>query len=428
MPENRFLPMNWVPRWMEANYNTDSLLRNLYSLGIVYYNALLKETLKPEVSASFYGQVGNDRYLFLAKYSYPETYIPHITLHTSGAVSGAVVERRDTLDSLLYEHIKPVYFKSEELIHFKNLDVLSFQASALSGTTLNVSSQLASYPKDADSPFILENSYGDIVVIDSASEKFKAASGLIITQLRDTSYTIHYRATSLASALVNETSFIKIDGAITPIKLHYIENVWDKLAKNYMLTRNKRESNTSLKSKIQHLTIAKKANQKIAAMLGYTVGLVWYASGSAVSTSGFNDWEIQDFSSKVFVKEFLTKDGSSFVFSFAPSGHVDIICNGIVLDSSSYTISGSYLHPNTNLFKDIDTEKVEATYTNIKFRNTTYPRSGGIYSEIPDRMLHRTILVKEEIVVKNVIKKIKDREWVWNGNLGLLTGAANFDF
>ena len=88
--------MNWVPRWFEAYYNTDSILRKLYFLGIYYYPQILKQVVRTNFSADFYGEVGQDRYTFIAQYHYPNNYIPNITLHTSGGAASSVVEYRET--------------------------------------------------------------------------------------------------------------------------------------------------------------------------------------------------------------------------------------------------------------------------------------------------------------------------------------------
>ena len=57
-----------------------------------------------------------------------------------------------------------------------------------------------------------------------------------------------------------------------------------------------------------------------------------------------------------------------------------------------------------------------------------YPEIGNLNPSTIDGKLYRGILVKDEILVRNVAKKIKDKEWKWNADLGLLNGLADFDF
>lgn len=426
MPENRFLPMNWVPRWFEAYYNTDSILRKLYFLGIYYYPQILKQVVRTNFSADFYGEVGQDRYTFIAQYHYPNNYIPNITLHTSGGAASSVVEYRETLGSLLYEWTTPVYFRSNDLLHFKNLDVHSVAVSSSSGL-INLNSALSQYALDVDSPIIVKNYWGDIKYYTQSDINVSLASGTIFVQYEG-SYTVYYRSSTINSALVSGTSYIKIDGETIPIKLQYLENAWDLVGNSMLLKRNKHESNSAYKIRIQHSSIAQYPNQKIAAALGKTVGITWYTSGGTVNTSGYNDWIFQDYYRALQLTEVLTKVGSTFVFSFQPSGSVYIELNGKKVSEDSYTVSGSYLICNSDLFRSATEGELTAAYTHRRMPTRNYPEIGNLNPSTIDGKLYRGILVKDEILVRNVAKKIKDKEWKWNADLGLLNGLADFDF
>jgi hypothetical protein len=418
--------MNWVPRWFEAYYNTDSVLRKLYFLGIYYYPGIMKQVVKTNFSAKFYGEVGQDRYTFIAQYHYPNTYIPNITLHLSGSAASSIVAPRESLGSMLYEWTTPVYFKADDILHFKNLDVRSVAVTATSGI-INLTTAFSQYALDVDSPIIVKNYWGDCLYFDQSNINLSLASGTIFVPYEG-SYTVYYRSSTINNSLVAGTSYIKIDGETIPIKLQYLENAWDNLGQSMLLKRNKHESNTAYKVRIQHYSVANYPNQKIAAALGKTVGITWYTSGGTFSTSGYNDWVFQDYYRALQLTEYLTKVGSSFMFTFIPSGTVHLLLKGNKVDESSYTVSGSYLVCNSDLLRSASEGELTASYTSRRMPTRNYPETANLEAAIPDGRLYRGILVKDEILVKNVAKKIKEKEWKWNANLGLLNGLADFDF
>lgn len=424
MPDNRYFPMNWVPRWCEAYYSSDSTLRKLYFLGVYYYQDLMKQLLVGTMLPQFYGEIGSDRYLFIGKYHYPDNYIPHVVLYKS--TGSSVIASRDSMGSLLYELVTPVYYKSDNHIYFKNLDVSSVSVSAVSGIIV-LPSDLNVYPKETDSPFIIENLWGDLKYIDQTSQIYNSTTNTIYVGY-DGGYTVYYRSTSALTKLLNSTTYISIDQEVISLELYHHTNIWDRFAQNVSIKRNNNETNLSLKTRAQHMTIAAKPRQRIAAALGLTVGIVWYTSGTAVNTSGYNDWQFQNYNRSLYIDEILTKDTSAFVFSYAPTGYVQLFLNDNLILEDSYTVSGSYLLCDSNLLRQASEGSLRAIYKHQRMKPISYPETSNLVATVTDAKLYRGILIKDEIIVENVTRKIKQEEWRWNKEQGLLSGLADFDF
>jgi hypothetical protein len=426
--ETSALDIRWIPRWMDSYYEDNTLLKKWYYIGTQYSAYVMRQLLRGTLIPKFYGETGVDRYLFIAKYHYPKTYIPHVALYYSDT-SSAVVKAMDSMGSLMYEQTSPCYYRGESNIYFKNLDMISIATTATSGV-IQLATSLATYPKESDSPFIVENAWGDQTYIDQTHTNYYAASG-IISVPHNGNYTVYYRSSQRFSNLLSQASYIKIDNALVEIKYHQLSNVWDYFAELVSINRNKRETNSALKRRSQHMTIATKPNQKIAAALGLTVGISWYTSGAVVNTSasGYNDWQIQDYTRALYIQEEIpVKDGNNFVLTYAPTGFIHITLNGSKIHDDSYTVSGSYIISDSILLQQASVESIRVTYKHQRMKDRNYPESGNLYADVPDGLQYRGILVKDDVVVENTIYRIKEQEWRWNKDQGLVTGIAGFDF
>jgi len=426
MADNRFFPMNWVPRWCNAYYSTDSILRKIYFLGLYYYTDLMKQVLKGSFTPNFYGEVGTDRYLFIAKYHYPQTYIPHITLQVTGNAASTIVKAVDSMSSLFYELTSPVYYRGSDLLYFKNLDIRSVAVTATSGI-INLTTIIAQEALEPDSPIIIENSWGDQRYIDQTNSSYSAVSGTIRVPY-DGTYTVYYRSNIRLNSLLNSISYIRIDGEIISIYQHYVDNVWDYFADYLALFRNKSETNNQLKTRSQHMTVASRPNQRIAAALGLAVSITWYTSGATINTSGYNDWQFQGFTRSFYVREVPIKDGNNFILTYAPTGYVQVFLDGNKINESAYTVSGSYLIAGSTLLEQASEGNIEVSYKHQRMRERHYPENENLTAIEADGLLYRGILIKDDILVKNVTRRIEDQEWRWNKEQGLLNGSADFDF
>lgn len=422
--ENRYMPMNWVPRWFEAYYNTDSILRKWYFLGLYYYSDLMKEIIRDQIVPHFFGQIWEDRYLLVAHYHYPLTYIPHVSVFTSGNAASATVRCTDSSGSMLYEFTDPVYYRGDTNLYLKNLDVRSVSACAISGA-INLTTFFSQEAIDDDSPIFIENQYGDFSFIDQFSTRYIPASSIVLVPY-DGLYTIYYRSVPRLESFITGNSYITIDGLAVDVHVHYTDNIWDNFAQLENLTRNKFESNRRLKARCQFMTIAKFPNQRIAASLGQAVGINWYTSGSAVSGSSFNDWQFQGYTSRFYFTETPIKSGNNYVLSYPPTGYVQAFLNGNLICDDSFTVSGSYIISNTPLLAQSTAGNLSVTYKTQVMRDREYPETGNIVAILPDGLQYRGILIKDSVFVTNTTKRINSNEWLWNSNLGLLGGLAGF--
>lgn len=415
--------MNWVPRWCEAYYNTDSLLRKLYFLGIVYPNDLMMRLLVDRLVPNFYGELMDDRIGFTANYHYPKKYVPSVSLIVSG-VSRTVV-CKDTYGSFMYEAVLPVYYRGDNLLYFKNLETVSFAATAISGY-LDLSSFLAQSTIDPDSPIILENQWGDLTLVDQTSTTYFSVSGHVLVGYNG-SYTVYYRSQDRLNRLLAGTDYITIDNETISLTPYHFTNVWDNYAELLGLKRAGRETNKHLKSRLQHLTLAKKTNQRISASLGMTIGINWYASGVTTLPGSFSDWEFQDYYRQRYVEEFPVKDGSNYILSLVPTGYVQVFYKNLKMESTAYSISGSQVISLASVLSGGNTGDVKVSYLSKNLPLRTHTNSTTIEPLVPDAQMYLGILVRG-VAVNNSQKKIKAEEWCWNKDLGQLSGLADFDF
>lgn len=420
MPSDRYMPMNWAPRWLEAYYNSDSLLRKLYFLGSVYYKEELMELLTGNIVPGFFGKIYDDSLVFTAKYIFPERYVPHIKYFV-GSSSGTVT-LTNTYGNYVYDKVNPIACVYNELLWLKNLEVRIASAMATSGY-LNLSTVFNQEAITLDSPVVVENSYGDQKIVDQTSINFLAGSG--ITGFGDGTYLVYYRSAARVSGFLDGSNYITIDNEKVNIFPTHISNKWDEYASFMGIKRKDRESNLSLKSKAQHLTIAKRANQKIAAALGTTNGLAWTATGTIAS--GYIDWEFMDYNRFDYISELPIKVSDYFALTFIPTGWVQLFIKGRPIESSAYQISGSFILPVSGIFQGVEDADLLINYK-TEFMASRNPVETG-----PIVAINKTIDSYYGIGVQSVrtistSKKIKPEEWRWNINLGQLDGIAEFDF
>lgn len=420
MPDNRYMPMNWVPRWNEAYYSTDSILRKLYFLSMIYYSEEMQRLITGNIVPNFYGEVFQINTGFIAKYNYPKNHIPHVNLVVSGVTREII--QKDTLGSFNYEMVNPVFCVVDDLLYFKNLEIVSTSVTSTSGY-LSLTTAFSTNTLDTDSPIILENSYGDFTYIDQTSSLYSSASSFVFVPYNDT-YTVYYRSSERLSALINETHYITIDSEVIPIKPIQLKNSWDEFAWLKNISRHHRQNNSALQKRAQHLTIAKKPNQRIASVLGTTQGFTWYASGS-ISASAYTDWEVQEYKRFFYFEEAPFKDSDNYVLTYQPTGFVQLLFNGVPVETTAYTITGSYIIPASSLLSQATEGSLVVKYKCERMapRNTV----DDVIATIPDRGTYRGILVKD-VLVTTATKKIKKEEWRWNKELGKLNGQADFDF
>lgn len=425
---NRYLPMNWVPRWMEAYYTTDSLLKKLYFLGIYYSNDLMKSLLYDKLIPTYYGNTGGDRYTYIAKYDYPKNFIPSISLYSTGGSS--IVREADSIGTLLYELKTPSYFKGETHLYFKNLDIRSVAVSALSGF-IDLTTAFSQESIDEDSPLVIENQWGDCFYIDQSSISYVPASAYLQVPYNG-GYTVYYRSSARRTQLLNGDDYITIENERVPIKLVYHKNSWDYFAEMYSLRRNKWETNTDLKQRCQHSTIAQKANQRIAAALAQSIGFYWRPSDTTntVNLSGYNDVALQEYPVfKYTIKEVPTLVGSSYFLSKPSTGHVQLLLNGKTIDTNLYTVTGSLIILDSELYRESLDNRLSVSYKTQSFSIDDFIDAQQVFGkQFEEDKLYPGILIRDTVVVEDTVRKVKPTEWKWNKIPTGLSGLADFDF
>lgn len=370
----------------------------------------------------FYRGVSMDAYVYAAITPINPLSIPVLTFVKSGVV--LPIKRADTKSAFLYEKIEPVYFQDQNQLLFKNLDVEYFSTSLGTSYTFDLSS-IASYIQE-DTFFAVKNSYADIHYIDYSSSVF-TSTGLKVYQ--DQGYfLIYYKNTDSRTRLLAGQDYITVDGKIVSLYETHVRNLWDEYAWLMGIKRNLHESNSRLKKRCQQLSYLADESARISAALHRTAHFYWGTGSSITFTaSTWNRVYIPDLKPKFKYIETLYKDGNQFVFKAPPTASSLQVWNrGRALDSTEYTLSGSYLTLNpTGLLTS--PKDIRAFYAGT-FYSYNYNSSGYIQSITPYNSVNYLLLgfTSSGATVTNSTKRIK--EWRWNTETGLLVGTAYFDF
>lgn len=417
---NRWIPIDWIPRWMDPNYDKDSTLRKLYFLGIVYWANEMERQLHDNLVPQFFGEIGGDRQAWIVQYHYPKNYIPHVVLVTNSSSSLAF---KDSVGSLLYEKKLPVYCRDDNYLYFKNLDSVCVSVTSVTGI-LTYAALASSIVED--SQIIVENEWGDCFYFDQYDQRVNLASGTIDIGYEGT-FRVWYKSLNSFNKLSNGQYYITIDDERYRISPYYFKNTWDEYAALKNITRRDTESNLHLKARCHYRSLSKRIEEKISASLGQCQIIMWNTQDTlSLSGSGNQSFNFLDFNGSFYVEETPIKDGANFLLSYVPSGYVQLFLNGRKLETDTYSVSGSRIVPST-----LNTNLLNATEGALKvtYKHVIYDTSSRTTSSLEaiDEIKKPVVgIISKKVRVSNTQKKIDI--WRWNQELGKLTGLAGFDF
>lgn len=401
----RDTPTTWAPRWMASNYGS-STANKIYYLGVIYYRLLMQKHLDNTTIPHFYSELKEPRSL------YSVTYDKKGLCYSVRAGSSFAITKKDTKGSLLYEHVDPVYFLDGSKYYFKNIDIASTAVTALSGF-IPVSGILSDL--DPDSPFILKDSNNDIFVIDQHSDEYLPASGLLRVVAND-EYTLYYSSLDRISKFKSGEYYVTIDSQPLVVTLEPLHNSLDEWSLIHGFERKPFETNASLKQKNQHLAIAKSTSERISVMLKASSGF-WWGTASALSI-GTNEARCLDFPYYQYIEEQPVKySASTFILAAEPTVDIQVLVDGKT--NTEYSVSGSVL---TFTSRDPQPEAVKIKYKHTRVEETTS------LTVVDDTNLPVIGILCNRVIVSQNSKAIKDMEWKWNKEMGVLTGNAEFDF
>jgi hypothetical protein len=417
---DRYTYFRWAPRWIEAHYNTTSTLRLMYFLSLAYPNDFMKQVLLDTVAPSFYASVIQDRNVYIAKYTHPENHIP-VVQAVVGGITSTILPKAD-LGTILYEKVKPVYCFQDSVIYVKNLDVREVSLFTDDYGITDLTSTFAAEPPTEDSFIIAENFYGDQFIYSQLSQVYNSTTKKLSLPTAGP-YKIYYISETRFSGLKDGSNYITVGGDVVPIKPLFLSNVWDEYAKLKNISRRDGESNTNLKAKCQFLSLSRTAEQRISSSLGQAQAFIWNPTVPLTLTgSGIVSVNCLALERDIYIKnEIPYKDGNNFVLSRRPEGDIQLFYNTTKVDPNSYTVSGSFIIPNSETLKGVVEESIRVDYRHRIY--STESETLQSYNETNQPVIG---LMTKNVKINNASKKIK--EWRWNQELGQLSGTAGFDF
>lgn len=422
----RYLPMEWAPRWMNCYYDDSSLLKKLYFLGIVSPNDKLRSLTAGRIVPGFNNYLSEPRIGFYAQYIFPADHIPDIVSFYSAVSSGSLVEKYSVGD-LLYELTAPVYYKdSQGTLIFRNLDVVSVSATTASGY-IDLTSYLTAHPLLPDSGIIIENAFGDQMLFEPDDSRFQ--NNHLNVTLTGT-YTVRWHSQTLYDGFISGENYVTIEGEKIRLYPYNFSNTWDEYSKYVGIHRRSYEDNRSLKGRCQHLSLSVTEVQGISSALGNSGVIVWNTQLDSTLALPNNPTSITFLNQPTaeYIKEDNPlKDGDNIRLLFVPTELISIFVGSQYVQPSSYLVSGSLIMPLDHVLQNTKAEYITAHYKTEHITNTL-TASGtlvDITRENDGRELLR-VLYSTGVLTQRNSRKVST--WKWDRDQGLITGLAQFDF
>lgn len=423
-PDERLIPMNWAPRWMDAYYNDGSLLKNMYFQGIAYPQDQLQQIIADTLYPKFWGKLGQCRALFATKYFWPKGYIP--VIHFVGPTGTGQVVFKDNIGTLLYEKVDYVYTVFEGKIILKNLPRVIHPTHTTASGTIDCQAEVVDDPPMEDSLFILENSFGDRVYIDQTDWRYN--NGVIDIGIQG-NFQLYWMSQSTYTQILSGDYYLLIDGKKASLHEYFVDNVWDSYAFLHSIERQNHETNLSLGEKCRQLSVSQEFAQRLGAALGTSQFFRWgTAAGSTFSLSGSGaiDFELIDSPLFHYISEAPFKNGDNWVLSWVPESYVQVFLNDRKVETSSFIVSGNVLVSVSNTLKQADFGQVTVSYKTLMFTSTT---SGDLVTQLTSNHVNnKSVLGVYSTNLKVTSSSKRIETFRWNKSLGLLSGTADFDF
>lgn len=421
-------PPDSLPRWMGAWTNQNSPLRGIHWGGIGYWTTDLHQKTSDYYRASWWGAECSPYRMYVSAYTWTKPYIPQVVMVGVGREQPAalVYEVQDP-GSFLYELRYPVMYVSETgALHFRNLANVQTTIQALSGY-VDLGTTLTSDPRLPDTPIILTNQWGDDEVVDHTDYRWTTGNRLYVGE--NLVYTCTWTSSALHYAWVaGTTTYLTVDGNRITLTDSYIPGAWDVRAEVLGIVRRERETNISLKHKVQAQACCSRPEVLISNALGQSVSWYWNPQNTLnLNASGITKVEIPEFEDYEYRTEYLVKDGTEFRFLATPqsSGLTHVYLNQVLVDSTQYTITGNTLIPGNSKLRNAGQGQVYAQY---KVAHFTIPTSGAyVTSLVTNLCVPNTYYVwgARKVSMRNIKPRIKT--WNWNREVRGVQGLANFE-
>lgn len=421
----RYIPMDWAPRWVEAYYNQNDLLRNLIFSWVKYPLSQASFLAKHYTRESFYGHEGAPRSAYVLNWNYTDSFTPKITLtNTTIDQPTNIVYWADTYNSFLAEPIYPVCFKSENgPLYFRNLEVVYKTVTSASGI-LDLTTAFSEYPKSEDEPIILENAWKDIQIVDPADRRWLSSTTLQV--LATETFTVYWNSTRIRSAVLSGSSQLLVaDETYTPATLNLYNN-WDALAGNYGLWRKDLETNTSLKARFQRVALSHNTTEHLSSVFGQTQIVLWDTRKTwSLSGSGAHSVHVVNQSQYRYIQEKPIKNSAELLLTHSPSGGVYLFYKSQLVTSDEWSIEGNVLNLLTPRLILSGEEDFRVHYRIVNFQLT---KIDEVYTSLDPGSLSpdlKYVLIAQKVQLLNNPKR--QRSWRWDRPNNKVSGSAIFN-
>ena len=423
----RYLPIDWIPRWQIPNYRLESTFRLWYVFSLINPKTDIVDITRESIRPYFFGRVSQPRLGYVAQYHGPKNLYHEFEVRLFvplggplGPISVQNVKKADTIGTFLAEAINPIYYIDEHNYYLRNLAATTISTTTSSGV-LNLKALLENDPAIEDSPFVLTDSYGDKTYLDQIDGRF---DGERIFIARAGTYSIQYLSQSIHSKILAGTAYLTINSDTVAIFTKDFTNVWDQAAEWFIIKRRPSETNVKLKQRSQHLALATTVDQRIAASLGVTKAHYWDTEFTSLVPSGTINFSVLATPQNLYIEEFPLRDGDNFILSYVPSGSLQLFYNQTKVEPDCYSVVGSEIIPSSSVLRNADNKSVMVNYTTKQFLTLT---ASGYYTAIVPlsiRKDQRLYLTSHKVKINSSLKRIK--MWYWDKDEGVLEGGAVF--
>lgn len=392
----RNISVGWIPRWMDPHYN-EGLFTKIYHYGLVYWNEELKRS---SVVPNFFGQTTEDRFCYSSDYIVNES-IPIVTCISSGIE--LTVRRINTWEAFLFEKIDKVFYTDGFRLFFRNLDLETASVTADASGYLNFP-----YDLDSDTAIILKDQYNDLIEVSQENPYW---DGRYLTSYPGDVYTAYFRTTPRINRLLSGEDYIKVGTETVKLAYYTLENSWDRLASVNGIKRNTRETNKSIKSRIQNYILSSNELCRISAELGASISFRWN-TGSSFSFvgSGVTAISLFDLPKKKYVDEQVINQ--QYITSSAD--YLELFSRGTVIDPSEFSTASGII--NISGYESLDAKYIHNNYTFASSALTAFD------------LLQAVVFGTAATKVKFNSSSRTKFSWKWNRQLRGLSGLAEFDF
>jgi hypothetical protein len=195
--------IEWIPRWMDAVYDTSSILRIIYT-ELTRNTGRTLNFFKNYYLPNYFGFESNPRLIYYTSFVVNEG-VPNVeftprTLNSNATTNNIRISR--TYKELLFEENPCVYFSETGSI-FNNLASVSYETQSTSGL-IDLNNIFATDPPIKDTHLIVTDTSGNKYRLD----RLNLVDNRYLPVKRDSVFTLTYQSSSLHHQILNNSTVL----------------------------------------------------------------------------------------------------------------------------------------------------------------------------------------------------------------------------